>query len=188
VCARENVRATSDHIGRHHDKRTFVASLGKASIGTSGSRLCDTCTDEVSPGKASDDPSGGSHDDAPISHRPAKRIKATANDHPKVWPEKMMTIIKSIVETSTQERPRMTRASETTLTTPKREETLVVTRVAVSGCPRSPNSIEHRPSECLVYFDGGNTSESRSGIGGGGSNRLLEHRFQTQPVRQDTLL
>jgi len=93
-----SISTTSDHIGRHHDKRTFVASPGEASIGTLGSRLCDTCTDEVSPGKASDDPSGGSHDDAPISHRQAKRIKATANDHPKVWPEKMMTIIKSIVE------------------------------------------------------------------------------------------
>ena len=37
---------------RHHDTRTFEASLGKAPIGTLGSRHCDTCTDEVSPGKA----------------------------------------------------------------------------------------------------------------------------------------
>ena len=31
-----SISTTSDHIGRHHDKRTFVASLGEASIGTLG--------------------------------------------------------------------------------------------------------------------------------------------------------
>ncbi len=44
----------------------------------------------------------------------------------------------------------MTRASKITLTTPKWEETLVVTCIAMSGCPRLPSSLEHLPPECLV--------------------------------------
>jgi hypothetical protein len=84
--------------GHHHDTRTFAASPGKASIGTLGSRPYDTCTDEVSPGKASNDPVGGSHDDASFLQHSAKRHKASAADHPRVWPKEMMTIIKSIVE------------------------------------------------------------------------------------------
>ena len=83
---------------RHHDTRTFAASPGKAAIGTPGSRPYDTCTNEVSPGKASNDPLGGSHDNASFSQRSAKRHKASAADHPRVWPKEMITIIKAIVE------------------------------------------------------------------------------------------
>jgi hypothetical protein len=62
------------------------------------SHHCNTCTDEVSPGKTSNDPSGSSHDDASFATRPAKCIKVTANDQPRVWPSNMMFVIQSIVE------------------------------------------------------------------------------------------
>ena len=62
-------------------------------------------------------------------------------------------------QTSTQERPRMTLATKTTLTMLKRGEMLVVTHVAMSGCLHLPNSTEHQPSERLVFIDGGNTLE-----------------------------
>ena len=87
-----------DQSSRHHDTRTFEASLGKASIGTLGSHHCDTCTDEVSPGKALNDPSGSSQEDASFAKCLAKRIKATANDQLRVLLSDMMSIIKSIVE------------------------------------------------------------------------------------------
>ncbi len=41
-------------------------------------------------------------------------------------------------------------------------------------------------SECLGFIGGGNTLDSWSRIGGGGSNWLLEHQCQTQPIRQES--
>ena len=96
---------------RHCDKRTNVASPGKASSGKLGSRHRDTCTNNASPGKAANGTSGGSHCDSTSPQRLAKRHKSArgidgqpsldqvaATNQPRVWPTNMMSIIKSIVE------------------------------------------------------------------------------------------
>ena len=96
---------------RHCDKRTNVASPGKAKNGKLGSRHRDTCTDDASPGKATNSTSGGSHCDSTHPQRSTKRHKiayessgdssldqVAAADQLRVWPKNMMSIIKSIVE------------------------------------------------------------------------------------------
>ena len=47
--------------------------------------------------------------------------------------------------------------------------------------PVCPVHLSIRLPSVWFFIDGGNTSESRPRIGGGGSNRLLEHRFKPSP-------
>ncbi len=76
----------------------------------------------------------------------------------------------------------MTHSSEITLATPRREETLVVTRVVMLGCLCLPCSTEHLPSEWLVLQLLVETHRKADpGSGEGVSNRLLEHRFKPSP-------
>ena len=94
-----------------------------------------------------------------------------------MWPSKCSRAKTSgTSQTSTQEYPQMTHASEITLATPRREETLVMTRVVVLGCLRLSCLTEHLSSEWLVLQLMVETHwKADPGSGEGVSNRLLEH-------------
>ena len=126
---------------------------------------------------------GGSHRDSTSPQRSAKRHKvargidgqplpdqAKANDHPRVWPRNMMSIIKcdrswnlaktsrkrcyrartsGTYQTSTGGSHQMTLAPKTTLTTPRQGKMLVETCPVASGCLRSLYTTERPLPECL---------------------------------------
>ncbi len=110
-------------------------------------------------------------------------IRKQVMEFSQTWPRKWSRAKTSgTSQTSTREYSQMTHASEITLATLRQEETLVVTQVAVLGCPHLPCSTENLLSEWLVLLLMVETHwKADPGLGEGVSNRLLEHRFKPSP-------